>query len=236
MNLKKFHVTLLLIYLPPLAILAAASLISIYMHVPVGDFTRDPSSIVELHSYEGIVSNLGALVWCAGTTLCLFCAVLLLSRDRSSPLGAFLLLAGATTGLLMVDDFFLLHEKLDALSLSEHLVALVYGGLVLIMFWRYRVQLAQGNMVIFLSALCLLAASAGVDLIEHPLEQWIGQWRVLFEDGFKFLGLVGWFGYFAQLCFVAIQQQLVVREALMQPKPFFLFERKQRTVQQQLTR
>lgn len=235
-KLKKSYLLLILIYLPPLAILAAATVLSIYIQVPIGDFTRDPSAIVELHSYEGIVSNLGALVWCAAATLCLFCAALLLSKDLASPLGAFLLLAGATTGLLMVDDFFLLHEKLDALGLSEHLVALVYGGLVLIMFWRYLEQMKQGNLVILLSALCLLAASAGVDMIEHPLEQWIGQWRVLFEDGFKFLGLVGWFGYFAPLCFVAIQQQLVVHEALMQPKPFFLFERKQRTVQQQLTR
>lgn len=236
MNLKKSYFTLLLIYLPPLAILAAATVLSIYMHLPIGDFTRDPSSIVELHSYEGIISNLGALVWCAGATLCLFCAALLLSKDYASPLGAFLLLAGATTGLLMVDDFFLLHEKLDALGLSEHLVALVYGGLVLIMFWRYRAQMEQGNMVVFVSALCLLATSAGVDMIEHPLEQWIGQWRVLFEDGFKFLGLVGWFGYFAPLCFVAIQQQWAVREASMEPAPFVVFERKQHTSEQPLTR
>ena len=236
MNLKKSYFTLLLTYLPPLVILAVASLISIYMQVPVGDFTRDPSAIVELHSYEGIVSNLGAMIWCAAATLCLFCAILLLSKDHSSPLGAFLLLAGATTGLLMADDFFMLHEKLDALGLSEHMVAVVYGGLVLIMFWGYRAQLEQGNMVIFFSALGLLALSAGVDLIEHPVEAWIGQWRVLFEDGFKFLGLVGWFGYFAPLCFLAIQQQLVVRESLKQPNSFLPFEGKQRTSQQQLTR
>lgn len=117
-NPKRLYFYLILIYLPPLALLAAAVVISLYTHIPVGDFTRDPSSIVELHSYEGILSNLGALIWCATTAVCLFSAWLLLSQDRRSQMGRFLLLAGFTTGVLLVDDFFLLHEKLDAIGIS----------------------------------------------------------------------------------------------------------------------
>lgn len=232
MNVKKSTFSLLLIYLPPLALLAGAVFSSINMHVPIGRFTRDPSSIVELHSYEGIVSNLGALVWCATATLCLFCAILLLSKDRASQSGAFLLLAGLTTGLLMIDDFFLLHEKLETFGLSEHLVALLYGGMVVVLIVRYRAQLQQGNFLIFLSALALLGLSAGVDVIEDPVEQWIGEWRVLFEDGFKFLGLVGWFGYFAPLCFMAVRKELGVEETKKQLNPSYPGERTARSAHQ----
>lgn len=100
------------------------------------------------------------------------------------------------------------------------------------MLLRYRSQLQQGNLLIFLSALALLALSAGVDTVEHPIERWIGEWRVLFEDGFKFLGLVGWFGYFVPTCFVAVAQKLTAKEALKQPSPFFSFAGKQSTSHQ----
>jgi hypothetical protein len=50
-------------------------------------------------------------------------------------------------------------------------------------------------------AVCFFASSIGVDVLQHHLEPYLGEWRILLEDGFKLFGIVSWCGYFSTCCY-----------------------------------
>lgn len=196
------------LYLFPFLIMGAVAIASLYAEIPVGNFMRDPSAIVELHSYDGIVSNLGALTWCAAATICLFAGFLLRRSNQRSSSADFLLLAGLFTTILMLDDLFLGHEKLEALGIPEQAVYVGYA-----LFWGavaiyHRQTILQSNYILLLVGIAFFGYSIGSDVAEGLIERVIGDWRVFFEDGSKFLGIVGWFGYFAHLGFTEAKKLL----------------------------
>jgi len=179
-----------------LAVLAAAGIGVAASGRPLAYFTRDPSAAVRLDgceglscSYAGMVSGVGVALWLATAALTL--AGGLLARRLAAPAGltALLLLGGALTAVLGIDDLFQVHEyALPAvLPSGEDVAYAAYGVAALAFLITQRRALMRTDAWILLAAGVLLLVSAGVDRI--------GGGHLL-EDGAKLVGIVLWSVYF----------------------------------------
>lgn len=198
-KLKAFIISVTLIYLPALTGLALIVLISRHVDVPIAKFLRDPSSITGVSPYLGFMSNIGVLIWCATATICMFTWIILRRQTSRIRFSRFVCYSGFLTTLLMLDDLFLGHEKLISLGVSEIYIMIYYGLLVLYLMLGFK-DIIKKDFFLLIMALAFFGLSFAVDGFQEHFETHLGQWRILFEDGFKFLGIVGWFGYFSKRC------------------------------------
>ena len=200
----------ILSYLLALFILAAITLSSVYMDIPIYKFMRDPSAITNASPFIGIISNFGVLLWCTSAAICLFSWIILSHRLYETEFSNFILCSGLMTVLLLIDDFFRLHEYIfpKFLGLPEKIVIMGYGTLVIIGFINFRKCILKTKFLILLVAIGFFGLSLGVDLFQKYIEQLVGQWRILFEDGFKLLGIISWLGYFLRSCYIEVGRNL----------------------------
>lgn len=177
--------------------------------VPISLFTRDPTAVLGGAFYVGLISNCGALLWCAAATCCfLGFAVVRHAVDDGRDAeriesSRFLLASGAITTLLLLDDLFQLHEEVYRvyLHVPERVVVLVYGSIVAAYFWRFRAMIRRSQYGWLILALGLLGFSAISDQLSHLLKHM----RYLVEDGTKFLGIAAWFAYQSRTSFAFIR-------------------------------
>jgi hypothetical protein len=164
------------------------------------DLTRDITVVAGLHPLAGLLSNLGILVWCSGSAIALFTAI----NYRSGPgrtAVRYLLSGGLLSTYLLLDDLFMVHEMVagsSSLGLPEDAVYLVLGIAVLLHLVLFRQFLLAIGPLSLLFALGLLGCSVLTDMLQERL-LWMGSWRSLLEDGFKWLGIVAWSGHFILL-------------------------------------
>jgi hypothetical protein len=107
---------------------------------------------------------------------------------------SFLGWSGLLTTVLLLDDLFLFHESLapDYLGLRQRLVLLSYGIATAWYLARFRRIVLGPDVRVLLAALVFFTMSVFVDALQ---ERWPSPWRILFEDGFKLLGIASWSAY-----------------------------------------
>lgn len=205
---KRLLPQLLLLYGLTLGVLLAVVLASQRTGVSIAMFMRDPNAILGVQRadvafmfpYMGVTSNLGVLLWTAAATLCL--VTWAATNGQAGSTRWFFLYFGLLSVALMLDDLFMLHETAPAFFLGldggvgELLPFALYALAFLAGIVLYRQQLFADDGLFFLLALAFLALSVFVDLIQPWVQSQIGDWRILFEDGFKLLGIAGWFWFF----------------------------------------
>lgn len=186
------------VILVPLSLLLLVAGVSVWADIPVGDFTRDPAYLGEMSPFSGFLSNLGVLSWCAGAMVCFMAWAVLAKQNTQPKLALFYLLAGLYTVLLMLDDLFLLHEEIFPIFLpfDEKIIFGGYGLLLISGLYYFRELVLNSRYRFLILAMGFFAMSVGIDLIQDEVELILGSWRILFEDGFKFLGIVCWLAYF----------------------------------------
>lgn len=185
------------LYAPAFLIMTAVIGLSDFTGREIGDFTRDPATVMAFNPFIGLLSNLGILVWSATASCCFFAAAVLKTKDREITL--FLFFSGLLTTLLLFDDFFLFHEKIwvKLFNVEEMTVFLVYSILTLICLFRFRKLLIKTDLGFLILAFGFFSTSIAVDFFfaagRYPF------WHYLFEDGLKFFGIISWFHYFTQV-------------------------------------
>ncbi|WP_019507544.1 hypothetical protein [Pleurocapsa sp. PCC 7319] len=127
-QISRIYSLILIIYLPTVLVLLTVGFISWRTNIPIMDFTRDPLTILDAPFYIGILSNIGILFWAAGATICFFSSVIIHKINHESQTFYFWFWGGFITTVLLVDDFFLLHEKIfpEYLNISESQAFLLY--------------------------------------------------------------------------------------------------------------
>lgn len=171
-------------------LLGTTFLISYGLDIPVAWLMRDPSMVTGDSPFVGFFSNVCVLLWCAIAAVCFFCFLIL--RKTSASEGAlFFLFTGVITLVLMLDDFFLIHEYVFPilLGLSELVLFAGYGLATVFVIIRFRKFIQETNLIFLLLALGFFGLSLGIDLLNNEN-------LLLLEDGAKLLGIVSWFGYF----------------------------------------
>jgi hypothetical protein len=110
----------------------------------------------------------------------------------------FLFWSGLITSVLLLDDFFLLHDALIPryLGLSEKVIFLGYGMVTASYLLRFRRIVLHSDYAVVV-ALAAFAFSIFIDAFQSS---WPSPWRILFEDGIKLLGIVSWSTYLSRTC------------------------------------
>lgn len=186
---------------PPFLVLLLAVIINVLRGITIGYLTRDPNAIGGNTYYAGFISQLGIFFWAGTAAICGFTYLLLKQTKAVSEKIAFIIFAGGLTLLLGFDDVFQLHEGFfPAMGVSENIVLASYVVLLAIFLVRFQTVILRTNYVLFAIALGFFGISMVVDVLF--LFESI---RHLLEDGAKLFGIVTWFAYFAEVCFIALQ-------------------------------
>lgn len=224
------------IYVPVLGVLAGMFLFWLITGQDTAVLTRDPLAIVEtellkiqqipnlqlydlaqLHIplYAGAVSNLGILLWAAAAWVCGFAWLVL--RRASAPVlpPAFLLCGSLLSWLLLLDDFFLIHERWVPvmLGIEEKFVFAVYGMFILLYLGYWGSTLLRTEFLLLAVAFAGFFLSLAVDAIPDVVSYSIPQIH-FFEDGAKFAGIAGWAGYHVRTALLALRSLTGSRQDL----------------------
>lgn len=197
---------LLIIFVPALLMLAAVAMVATLFHVEVSLMTRDVARIGGIHPLSGFLSSLGILLWCVASAICFFAAVMLRKVKQTESFW-FLFASALLTAYLLFDDLFLFHETLAYMyfGINEKIILVILGVTVFAYLFRFRRIILKTNYSVLLLALVLLSLSV---LIDITLYSWLSIWRIFFEDGFKWLGIVGWCGYYVHTSYLLTIQTL----------------------------
>ncbi|MDM9381567.1 hypothetical protein QUB80_12735 [Chlorogloeopsis sp. ULAP01] len=189
---------MLLIYVPVLMLFA---ILKLQTKIPISILTRDPSSIAQVPSYWGAISNIGILMWCGAVVIPWFSFKLLQQTKNNKEFSRFFLFSGCLTSILLLDDLFLLHEGVfpNRLKIPEKFVLVGYGIILSFYLIKFRKVILKTNFILLVFALSFFGLSAIFDSL--PLRGWLeNEDQYLVEDGLKFLGIVSWLTYFAITC------------------------------------
>lgn len=192
------------LYIPAIFLILIVAIASYYLNIPISRFTRDPLAITDGHPFLGVVSNIGAILWSATVAICFFSYAILKTNKKSHDVLGFIMVGGLISLLLLLDDLFMLHEKIcpKYLSGNEKIVFIFYGSLLLLYLLKYRLNIIETDLIYLTLAVFFFGLSILVDLL---LPESLLPWHHLFEDGPKFIGIVSWFGYHFTTCFKEVQ-------------------------------
>ncbi len=201
-QLRTLRSALIMMYVPVAALLGGAVLMSRLTDTTVAEFTRDPAASTGAHPLLGVVSNVGVLCWCAAAAACLLGAEVLRRQGSRSPVRPFLLSAGLLSGILLVDDLFMVHDwfVVYELHMDEKLLFAAYGLLLATFLTRFRDVILASDFLLLGLALGFFAISLGVDALAPDTLRM----QHVYEDGAKLLGIVSWLGYFARITLQAL--------------------------------
>ena len=184
------------IFLPLICFLIFVFIIHFLTNIPFSRLTRDPLSLAKLSPLHGIVSNVGILIWCATASICFFAAIILKKRGGTH-VSNFLFFSGLITSLLLLDDFFTIHESLrDYVGISEKITYAVYVVIIGIYLFRYRHDIWNRHVLLLILGSVFFGISVGLDLFQKNAVNILPGYFFI-EDGIKLLGIASWAGYYS---------------------------------------
>lgn len=195
---------ILLVYLPFILILI---LIGIQNKIPIRTLVIDIFTVAEIPSYTGLISNIGLFIWCVTLTTCFFTSAIIKHNNNYQETQKFLFYAGCLTSLLLLDDFFLLHERFfqTYFHIPEKITFCVYGNLLIFYLIRFRKVIWKTDFTFLVLALVCFGSSLFIDtFVENYLNITGDPNFRLLEEGSKLLGIVGWSNYLVRVCFKRI--------------------------------
>lgn len=194
MTLKQHLIRVGLIWVGLIALIYAFAAAGIRMVL----LSRDPAQTEDFPIYIGLISNLGALMWCASGTVSLFTWGVLRRDPARTEHSSFARYLGCMTLFLLADDFWLLHEVVFPTYIGgpQDLLMGLYPVLIVWLFYRYRALLvAETQYVLLLVGIGLLGLSMVIDVVPSPVGTDI-------EDAVKVLGIATYTYY----CFLTMGQ------------------------------
>lgn len=206
------------LYIPSIGFIILVTLIAKVSNISTYELVADPAEVAGKPPYTGLVTNVGNLLWCGATAICLFTAFLTkLNRACFKKWFRFLAFSGLFTSFLLLDDMFQLHESFpllffggsdnalainrDLQNLLETLIFSVYLGIFIFYIFSFRKQIKNTEYIFLLLAFVFFGLSTIVDMTPESLP---GHYIV--EEGFKVLGITSWLIYFTKTCSAAIRQ------------------------------
>lgn len=183
-----------------------------------GDLSRNMALTAECPPYYGAMDTLGGLTWCTTTVLAAFSALIAYRSGQPRRWVRFLLCTAALTGLMTIDDFYMLHQVgfptlFGAGPEGEKYVLFTYmllAGTYLLVFRR---ELWSGDRLLLILAALGMVTSVIIDL--SPLYRW----RQVFEDSPKFFGIVCWASFHATMAVRTLNIALRNVQAVSADKP-----------------
>jgi hypothetical protein len=181
----------------------AIYILSAMTGIKLSSLTRDPLDLTGLSPLTGLLSNLGAMVWAAATGIC-FVGAAIPGRDgRQHRFTRFLIFSGMLSLLFTVDDIFLIHDYFFPRYLRIRAIYSYAGYIIIVLcyfiyFFRF---IFSTNYLLLAIGIFGLGTSLIVGVFIPS-----SNFQTFVEDSFKFLGIVFWLCYFANV--VVLKAQL----------------------------
>ncbi len=168
---------------------------------PMALLTRDVAATLGSKFYIGVLSNVGALLWCAAATTCFLGAAVLRLVARQREIAAYLLCSGALLTALGLDDFFMLHEVVyPHLGLHEGVVVVIYAAVLVTIVLRYGHVLLNSDVLLWAIGALLFVVSVLVDGFVND--------ATAFEDIPKAAAICTWLCYYWRLVMARLAAEL----------------------------
>jgi hypothetical protein len=161
-------------------------------NTPLAVLTRDVAATLGAKFYIGLLSGIGALLWCAAATTCFLGAALLRRSTAQRACAGFLLGSGVLLTFLGLDDFFMLHEVVyPRIGLEEGVLVVFYAAGLVALILRYRSVLLDSEILLWAVGALLFLISVLVDGFVKD--------ATAFEDIPKAAGICTWLCYYWRL-------------------------------------
>lgn len=190
---KKIKSVFVLMILPSLLFYICSILIMQSSGFTIIEILRDTAQLTNHSSFLGFLSNIGVWLWVSALAICGF-GVIYSKLTLKDYLFQLLILLGFLTAFLLVDDFFMIHDR----YIDQRLCHLFYSIFLLVILLKYFRGIVEIDGFAFLLSGAFLSLSVLIDLTEDilPLQY---QYSQIFEEGFKFLGITGWLYFCSRL-------------------------------------
>lgn len=193
-QLKTIQSSLIILFIIVILILGFVTGIHVINDVPLVVLTSDVAVIGEVPIYTGLLSQLGIFLWSATAAICIYSVQFIKEKEHK----AFIKASAFITIFLALDDAFMFHEIVfPELGIHQKVVFLGYGILMLFYLLKYYKVILQSDFILFTLAMGGFGLSLFIDNFLPNASPYIAK---LAEDGFKFLGITFWLGYFARTC------------------------------------
>ena len=191
---KLFYVSIL----PSTILYLTILFISNFYNIELSLVVRDLAQTCGYPIGVGMISNIGFLLWGAAASICLFTSFSEYLNKESSKL---ILLGGLLSGLLCIDDFFLLHDRYvgpDFLNLTY----LAMSSILLVRFRRILKKIGIFNLII---SILFLGLSIFFDGVIQQIFNQSYELTQLIEEWFKFLGIACWLNFWCKASSYALK-------------------------------
>ena len=188
----KFPIKLFYISILPSIILYLLILyISNFHNIKLVLVVRDLAQTCGYPIGVGMISNIGILLWGAASSICLFTAF---SKSINREESKLLLLGGLFSGLLCIDDFFLLHDR----YVGPDFMNLTYLSISIFLLVKFLSILKKIGLFNLIISILFLGLSIFFDGVIQQIFNQRYELTQLIEEGFKFLGIVCWLNFWCK--------------------------------------
>ena len=185
--IKLFYNSILPSSILYLAILYISNIHNIKLSLVIRDLAQTCGYAIGV----GMISNIGILLWGAAASICLFTTFLENINTESSKL---VLLGGIFSGLLCIDDLFLLHDR----YIGPDFLNLTYLSISILLLVKFRRILKKIGLFNFVISILFLGLSIFFDGVIQQIFNQSYELTQLFEEGFKFIGIACWLNFWCK--------------------------------------
>ncbi len=184
--------------LPSLAIYISILFITSNAGIETSLVLRDLLQTCDYPIGVGMISSLGVILWAAASAICLFSYTSNLINKKSYK--RLVIIGGFFSGLLCLDDLFLLHDKKQ---INQDILYTIYIALAIFLIIKFGHLIKEIDIYAFLGSAFLLALSVISDIFQDFLPINYETVQIL-EEGFKFIGITAWLYFWNKASYKAI--------------------------------
>ena len=164
---------------------------------PYSVFTREVIEQTGVKTYTGFLAHITWFLWVVAGTAGLLAAAVLRRLNPRDPRIPFFLGTSALTGLLLFDDFVMLHERvMPKVGIPQEAQYALYAVILVVLLLWFRPQFKEGGALLAVAAGAFWAVSIASDI---PNERWSIPGSAV-EDGAKMIGTALWAAFMVWSC------------------------------------
>ena len=181
---------------------------------------RDLFATQGIARHVGLFSHLGAFLWCATAAVGMSTALILYELGGDARHIRLFGYFGALSGLLLADDFFMLHEaSRSVLGLPPETWIGALGALVAVGLGLFRHDLVVLGWPLLAIALAFFGVSLAVDLFNDRVAAPKPRLIFFYEDAPKFCGIAFWAAFFVRASLLCIVSTSRSESSRYRPQP-----------------